>query len=981
MTANTVEGVLRRVCREQGARPALLCPGQPPLSFTDLGNIVTHTGDVLRHFGLTHHSRVVVLLPQGPENLLLCLSVMTVACCVPLNPASTAREIAQVLASLRPDLLICADHAQALIDLADQAGIACATLTNQHQAQAGRFLLTLPKHPPQRVAPGGDVSMNALPGDPISLLLHTSGSTAAPKAVPISTAMLLASAGNLCRSLALTERDLCLNMMPQFHIGALLDLFIAPLLQGGATVVCRTISANTFFSCLTEFAPSWFQGVPTMLADILDHARQQDLSALPRLRFCRSVSASLSPATHAQFETVFGCPVIEIYGMTETCGVICSNPLPPGQRRTGSVGPCVAGEVAILDEVGNTARAGLRGEVVVRGRNLFGGYLGQDNQHHFIGDWFRTGDQGYLDDQGYLFLSGRLKELINRGGEKIAPMEIDQALLAFPGIRDAASFALPHPSLGEEPAAALVCEGASLDMDALQFHLKTELAAHKIPRRVYVVESLPRTPSGKLQRHLLSQQFSGAQPAAANKRFPETALAKLIAQQWQTLLGVAAIGIDDDFFDLGGDSLKATTFIEQLEDALNTRLDAGVLFDEPTIAALEAWITRQVYHHRAPGQYQSAYLLPDVYAELRRTTDTWQGTRPSQNALMVAYNTLGDRPTLFWSCQDRAELAALVAALGPQQPVIGLRTLYKMRSKSARNSADLARHYAAEVRELIGDKPYFIGGFCEGGRIAFQIASELSADHKPPLSLIMIDHWTKQPYPGRVALAFSRDSRYSPYRYFCAPERGWRKYYRGTLSAEILEAGHLSLFQEDRIDAVATAIANELARARQQQAPANAIGQLAAQPMDESAYHAEIVAATPQFARPHATLQLEISVCNRSDRHWPQGNLGGPVVNSRWRSPYSGKVRIWRGTPVALPRPMAPGEQLTLSYPVTTPGRFGPWQLELDLVDEGVSWFGEHGSTPARRRIFLSPGAPLLNALLKPLWRLHQLINRTRHAA
>lgn len=953
---------------------ALQSPAQPDLHFAELGELVEATGESLRHLGLSPRDCVAVALPQGPENLTLCLSVMTVACAVPINPNSTSRKIVELLQALNPALLVCAPHATHLQQQASAAKIPCATLDHQVHHPAGQFALSLPPRPipPQETG---------IPTE-VALVLHTSGSTARPKAVPITRDMLLNSAANLADSLALGEDDICLNMLPQFHIGALLDLFIAPLLAGGRVVVCRDNNAAVFFECLTAYAPTWYQGVPTMLADLVDQAKSRDMSALPRLRFCRSVSATLPDHTRRQFETLFNCPVIEIYGMTETCGVICSSPLPPAERKAGSVGPCIAGEVIIADDAGNPARAGLRGEVLVKGQSVFGGYLGQAKQPHFIGDWFRTGDQGYLDEQGYLFLTGRIKELINRGGEKIAPLEIDQALLAYPGVSDAASFALPHPSLGEEPAASIVCQSPSLNLQDLQAYLKAQLSSYKVPRKLFVVSHLPRTPSGKLQRHLLSQQFStGDGPTEQQKRYPETALAKLIAQQWQALLGVEDIGLEDDFFDLGGDSLKATTFVEQLEEALNIRLDAGLLFDEPTIAALESWVSREVLTGLAPEQYQSAHILPDVYQEVRRTTDTWPGSRPNPASLLVAFNSLGQNTPLFWGCQNMESLANLANALGPEQPVFGFRTLHKLKSKSPTNSEALARHYTEEIRRLAGNQDYFLGGFCEGGRIAFKVASQLSQDGISPLSLIMVNHWTPAPYQKRIALAFSRDSKHSPYRYFTHPEQGWRKFYSGTLSTQVLEAGHLEMFNEAHVEVIAATIANELSLAARGSEPSGQVEVPIATPLPADSYQATVSTRVATFAQPNSTTMVAITLKNSSQQTWPASGDGGPVLNCRWRSPFSGKIRVWRGKPMALPQALAPGEQLTLQYLAETPARFGPWQLEVDLVDEGICWFGDQGSQPGQHNIFLSPAAAVLNALAEPLRWLHQIFGRTNHAA
>jgi acyl-CoA synthetase (AMP-forming)/AMP-acid ligase II len=344
-----------------------------------------------------------------------------------------------------------------------------------------------------------------------ALVLHTSGTTSRPKIVPLAQKNLLASARNISRCLALAPSDRCLVIMPLFHIHGLIGALTSSI-HAGASVFCPPgFNALKFFSWLDESRASWYSAVPTMHQAVLARAeRNREILARRPLRLIRSSSASLPPQVMRDLEATFGCPVIESYGMTEACHQMASNPLPPAARKPGTVGRAAGPDVAIMGHDGALLGLGEAGEIVIRGENVTAGYANNPkaNAEAFRNGWFRTGDLGRLDGEGYLTIEGRLKEIINRGGEKIAPREVDEALLDHPAVAQAVTFALPHDKLGEDVAAAVVLrEGQSASESELRDFVARKLADFKVPRRIVFLSEIPKGPTGKQQRIGLAQRL------------------------------------------------------------------------------------------------------------------------------------------------------------------------------------------------------------------------------------------------------------------------------------------------------------------------------------------------------------------------------------------------------------------------------------------------------------------------------------------
>lgn len=412
----------------------LLAPDRAPCSGADLANAVHELAAHIRGLGVSRTDVVASLMRNGPEAVTVFLASTAVGIAAPLNPGFKAAELTFYLADLRPSLMIVSDDTPGqLVEACQTAGVPILRVGSGSKAGA----LMIGDGPATMV---GSVSPPA--PDDVALILHTSGTTSRPKMVPLTHANLTASASHVASTLQLTDADRVLNVMPLFHIHGLVAALLAPLSAGGSIVATPGYMATDFFNWASETSPTWYTAVPTIHQSILERLKSSPGLAVPSLRFIRSSSASLPPAVMGGLEEAFGAPVIGAYGMTEAAHQMSCNPLPPAPRKPGTVGVAAGPEVAILTDGQVHQRPSEIGEVVVRGPNVTAGYL-TPVEEAFLDGWFRTGDLGQLDEDGYLSLTGRSKEMINRAGETIAPREIDEVLLDHEFVRQALAFGVP----------------------------------------------------------------------------------------------------------------------------------------------------------------------------------------------------------------------------------------------------------------------------------------------------------------------------------------------------------------------------------------------------------------------------------------------------------------------------------------------------------------------------------------------------------
>jgi acyl-CoA synthetase (AMP-forming)/AMP-acid ligase II len=487
--------------------PAIGAPEREALDFAGLRALAQETVSDLNALGIGRNDRVAIVLPNGPEMATAFMAIACGATTAPLNPDYKAEEFAFYLSDLNAKALIVeAGSTSPAIQVARDKNVPVHEILVPAGAPAGAFEINAAEG-----ATGKAQNPGMAEADDIALVLHTSGTTSRPKIVPLTQTNVAASARHIARTLALTPKDRCLNIMPLFHIHGLIAAVLSSI-GAGASVTCTPgFNALRFFNWVAEAQPNWYTAVPTMHQAILTRAgRNIDTIDSNPLRFIRSSSSSLPPQVMAELEEVFSAPVIEAYGMTEAAHQMASNPLPPAARKPGSVGISAGPEVAIMDLDGNLLERGATGEIVIRGPNVTPGYEANPtaNAEAFTNGWFRTGDQGVMDAEGYLAITGRLKEIINRGGEKISPREVDEVLMDHEAVGQVVTFAMPHPKLGEEVAAAVVLrEGKTVSENELRDFAREHLAEFKVPRKILFLEEIPKGATGKLQRIGLAEKL------------------------------------------------------------------------------------------------------------------------------------------------------------------------------------------------------------------------------------------------------------------------------------------------------------------------------------------------------------------------------------------------------------------------------------------------------------------------------------------
>ena len=491
---NTLLGVLNSA---PGDHTAIIVPElDRRVSYDSLRQQVTGVANALAGAGIRRNDRVAMALPNGLSAIVGFLAASIAGTAAPLNPAYKYDEFCFFLEDTSARVLLCppegADDARRAAAARNIPVYSVEMDSEAHVCLPGAF----------------DESIAPLPAPAdIALILHTSGSTGRPKRVPLPHANVAVSAKNIAATYALSSGDVSLCLMPLFHVHGLVASTLATLVSGGTVVAPKKFDATAFWRLVRDYRVTWYSAVPTIHQLLLARLGNKEKPAgAESLRYVRSCSTALSPEIMHKLENMFGVPVLEAYGMTEAAHQMASNPLPPRAHKAGSVGPATGIRISIMDDAGRHLAVDQRGEVVIQGPNVFHGYENnpEANAKSFSDGWFRTGDQGFLDPDGYLHLTGRLKELINRAGEKIAPREIDEVLLTHPAIAEAVTFGCPHATLGEEVAAAIVLRHPENSAEILEY-CRERLAEFKCPKKLYVVQAIPLTATGKIKRSAVAE--------------------------------------------------------------------------------------------------------------------------------------------------------------------------------------------------------------------------------------------------------------------------------------------------------------------------------------------------------------------------------------------------------------------------------------------------------------------------------------------
>ncbi len=676
-----------------------------PLSYAGLFDQVTRTVDALNRAGYGRGDRIALALPPGPETATAVISVLAGCVFIPLNPAMSSPELRTLLPRFRIQALLTRTGLLPhLVEAAAECRIPAIHLEPLVNEPAGRFSLTLAPREP-----------NPLTGfsteDELSAVFPTSGTTDLPKRIPWSQAEVCGHALRSAENLKLTPSDRCLHLMPVLHHCPVMSSILSTMFAGASGIHPTSLSALDFMAWVRALQPTWCAVPPpffqVLLSEIQRHGGPSPNLGLRALYTC---GAPLNVAILTEVERTFGAPVRNSYGASE-CGSICANPMPPGLRKPASVGVALGLDVRIVDASGEPLPVHQPGEVVVRGPGVFRGYEEDpdNNLHTFFGEWFRTGDQGYFDSDGYLFLLGRTKELINRGGEKIAPQEIDAVLQAHPNVQEAAAFPIPHPVLGEDVAAAVVLKHPDLGLDPVRQFASEQLAGFKVPRTLLAVSEIPKGPAGKVQRNRLAGLFAPELALAQQRRLlaagsspgPLGNVESSLLEIWQSVLGRPDIGVCDDFFDLGGHSLQAAILVSKVEELFGRKLPVSVLLQEPTIQRLARFLS---------------------------------STEPQR--LAVRHN--GSKPPVF-ILNPQLSMRLLAHRIELNQPALYLELSEKWAAANPRTLAEIAACLVTDMLDVQPAPPYFLLGWGCSGTLAYEIAQQLLAAGKPAELLLLID--------------------------------------------------------------------------------------------------------------------------------------------------------------------------------------------------------------------------------------------------
>ena len=572
----TLAELLARHARLRPSSVALLAPGFQPVSYARLFAAAQRARPWFAARVVPPAARIAVLMPAGLELAVACLATACGAVCIPLHAGLTEAELLALLDDARADAVMGLPDDPLPVRMAHKLGAVALGFDLQ------QWLQDPVEGPADLDAPWPEPTDTAF-------VLMTSGTTGTSKRVPLSHRQIAHSAFQTAHHLELGPEDRGLCVMPAYHSQGLIVGLLAPLAAGSSVVCAPAFDAEAFLGWVREFRPTWYTASPTVHHAVVDLvSRQGPEKPAHAFRLIRSASSSLPAGLQRRIEALWGVPVIQAYGITETAGQLASNPLPPGIQKPDSIGRPVGAELRVTDGEGHPLPAGQMGAVMARGPSVFDGY--EDAPHLNAGvfrdGWFDTGDLGWFDEDGYLFLAGRTKELINRGGEKISPFEVEQALLRLPGVAQAVAYPVDHPTLGEDIHAAVVpaAPDCAVAGQFLRSRLVGVIADFKVPACIHVIDRIPVGPGGKVQRRDLRHRIPGksaAMPPAA----PLTPLEARIAMLFAQTLGRPVAASDANFLALGGDSLSAVRLAQAVNDTWGLDLSAPALLAAPTVAA------------------------------------------------------------------------------------------------------------------------------------------------------------------------------------------------------------------------------------------------------------------------------------------------------------------------------------------------------------------------------------------------------------
>jgi len=784
--------------------PAIYSEGGDVLSHLELYELVLRLGARLRELGVSKGDRVAICMSNGFDMSKAVLAVSSFADAVPINPDYTEAELVDYYRTVGASCVIVESGFSDLNSVRAANSLGIPDFRFREIERDSQRVVDRPACP------------DLEPSD-IALTLLTSGSTGLPKIVPLTNRNICQSVYEINQSLDLSDSDLCLCMWQQFHIGGLVDLLLAPLYRGGAVMVCRRFDASQFFSLMDRWNPTWFQAVPAVYKNILVEAdRRKTSKPFSSLRFLRSVAAKLDIETRNRLEKFFGVVVVQTYGMTEASPLITSTSL-CGSDPIDSLGKSMGTEIAIFNDHQKSTAPGVSGAIAIRGENVFAGYENdQDaNKDSFVGDWFLTGDLGWLDEEGRLFLSGRSKDLVNRGGEKINPSEVEIALCKIEEIEEAAVFPIQHFSLGEDIAASVVLrKGSHINESEVKGMLKESLSHFKIPSLITVVDKMPLNAVGKIDKLALREMAERDREKLRNSNgAPKNELEQRISKILADELGLEDVSADVQLVHLGGDSLSALRIFLAIEEEFGLRLPNELVSEDVTVErigeaveACQGKVTPIQKLARSGSLFISDYQLRGIEAVMGMT----RIPRSIRSNVICVTNDDGINKPLVWITNSpNPELLRFSDHLDKEQPLYGLFSGGKFFGYGDEaGQTPLADFYAGELRKVFPDGGFVLGGNCRGARLAIEIARRLMDTDSRPDAICSMEfsspHLEELGLP--TLLLCAKWSVHKEYRFFKWQKNEWPKYFSVRPQVVWVEGSHTGLFREDTIASLANSL-------------------------------------------------------------------------------------------------------------------------------------------------------------------------------
>ena len=708
----------RQIKRQSTIHPdeiAMVRAGFEPISYRSLQRIIDGVRADLRLAGFDRNSRIAIALPNGPHAAVAIIAISSSAVAIPLNPTQTQTEIAARFKSLQPNAVLLMDGIDSAVRRAAEfESVPIIDCTPASPRGFGLKLTTKMRTTECAVStdePGPDAA---------AFIFQTSGTSAEPKSIPFSHRNMLAAAARLHAWFELTPHDRCLSVSPLYYSHGLKVTIFTPLLTGGSVAFPTDPSKFDQRQWFGDLKPTWYSAGPTLHRLVWDRLKaSSDAKRSHSLRFVLSGGAPLPQDVQEGLQQALDVPVVEHYGSSEAAQIAANLPK-PGCSKPGTCGTPWPGVLTIVGENGEALSRGELGEILVRGPTVMSGYIDapQLNRAAFVDGWLKTGDIGSLDDEGFLTLHGRKNDVINRGGEKIWPDEVDGALARHPSVSEAAAFSVPHARLGEDVAAAITIKpGTAVSLSDLRNYLSKTLAPYKIPRHILIVDQLPKGLTGKVLRRQLRQDFKSTDNAPTIQPHCDSdGLPSQLIRMWERLLNYTSIGIDDDFFAIGGDSLLAVEMVCEIEQLIGRAIPTSILFEASTIRQLTDKLTEE------PDQ-QSNSIVP-IFSN-------------------------GDQRPFFYIHGDPGGgnyVKRLAELLGPNQPILAIAPHGTDHRPIRGSIEEMAEDNLALVRDKQPHGPYRLGGYCTSGLVAFEVARLLVAAGEKIEMVVMVDPPTFNAY-------------------------------------------------------------------------------------------------------------------------------------------------------------------------------------------------------------------------------------------